>query len=247
MQLDYLLFFSVPLGTQARKDEARINKLFPESDGENLTTAFRGTSSEAISNIIIKSKTGNLLSRAVLEDLKRINTYIRFITAISSGTTVHYSDICAKYEEECFVEGGIFLDAEFLTAVDSNSVTFPEFTSTTYGTNNYASQLGGNIRTDASGRYLQSVEYILLEYVLRIDDQASEDMVNSWMDEFVIQMGEASSDYFDIAYTHLNSLDEELDKNLTGDIALFAVTIALMIIYASIATMSARSVCKRLP
>lgn len=48
------------------------------------------------------------------------------------------------------------------------------------------------------------------------------------------------SDDLDIAFGHYNSLNEELDKNVAGDILLFTLTIALMMLYAGIATFTAR-------
>ena len=49
-----------------------------------------------------------------------------------------------------------------------------------------------------------------------------------------------TSQHIDIAYGYYSSVNEELEKNLTGDITLFGGTMALMIVYAFIATFSAR-------
>jgi hypothetical protein len=48
------------------------------------------------------------------------------------------------------------------------------------------------------------------------------------------------SEKFEFAYGHYDSLDKELDENVSGDITLFAATIALMITYACVATLSYR-------
>ena len=49
-----------------------------------------------------------------------------------------------------------------------------------------------------------------------------------------------SSLELDVAYANHLSLDEELDKNINGDIALFAITFTVMLTYASVATMNIR-------
>ena len=217
-----------------------MEELFPEYGGNNVT-GFQATSYGVWAHVVVKSKTGNLLSRTVLEDVKRLDTYVKSITALADdGTTILFSDICAAFYGECSVDGDLFFNAEFLTAVDSNSVTYPEFTITTSGSENYESNIGGTITTDASGAYLRGMGYIWLKYHLSSDTQDVYDMATKWMDKFVTSMEGFSSTYFEVAYAHASSLDEELDSNVTGDIALFSVTITLMITYACCATASAR-------
>jgi hypothetical protein len=63
------------------------------------------------------------------------------------------------------------------------------------------------------------------------------------VDDFKAFMETFQSDNFDIAYSHFNSMDEELDRNIKGDITLFSITMTLMITYACVATLSSRLVC----
>ena len=217
-----------------------MEELFPEYGGNNITS-FQATSWGVWAHVVVKSKTGNLLARTVLEDVKRLDTYVRSVTALADdGTTILFSDICAAYYGECSVDGDLFFNVEFLTAVDSNSVTYPEFATTTSGSENYESNIGGIITTDDSGAYLRGMEYIWLAYHLSSDTQDVYGMATKWMEKFIKSLEGFSSDYFEVAYSHISSLDDGLDKNLTGDIALFAVTITLMITYACCATASAR-------
>lgn len=60
------------------------------------------------------------------------------------------------------------------------------------------------------------------------------------VDEFKAYMETFESANFEIAYSHFNSMDEELDKNIKGDITLFSITMSLMITYACVATLSSR-------
>ena len=214
-----------------------MDELFPEYGGNNIT-GFQFTSFGLWTHVVVKSKTGDLLSRTVLEDVKRLDTYVKSITATSDdGTPILYGDICADFYGQCYLHGDLFFSAEFLTAVDSNSVTYPEFTRPTFGSENYESRVGGTIQLDSSGAFLRGAEYVWLQYRL---NYYTTDMAALWMDKFIASMEGFSSDYFEIAYAHSYSLDDELDKNLTGDISLFVVTIALMITYACFATASAR-------
>ncbi|WAR27800.1 PTHD3-like protein [Mya arenaria] len=88
-------------------------------------------------------------------------------------------DLCARAYGACAVDGSIFWDAEFLSAVDAGT-----------------------------------------------------------MDAFARKLSSFSNDKLEIAYGHFLSLDEELDKAVNGDIALFSLTITFMITYACIATFS---------
>ena len=47
-----------------------------------------------------------------------------------------------------------------------------------------------------------------------------------------------SSPDIDIAFGHVNSVDQEIDKNVAGDIKLFAITILLMMTFACFATLT---------
>ena len=60
------------------------------------------------------------------------------------------------------------------------------------------------------------------------------------MDVFRARLSEYSSPDIDIAFGHFLSVDEELDKNVSGDIQLFAITIVLMMVYAGAATLTYR-------
>ena len=54
-------------------------------------------------------------------------------------------DICAQVNQRCAIGGDLFLDAEFLAAVDAENITYPEFESSTRGRINYAPRLGGKV------------------------------------------------------------------------------------------------------
>ena len=225
------------IGVEARTNQARMDTLFPKHGGNNVT-GFQYTSLGLWVHVVVKSNTGDLLSRIVLEDVKRLDTYVKSIIATrDDGTTILYNDICASFYGQCQIDGDLFFSAEFLTAIDSNSVTYPEFLRPTFGFENYESRVGGRIQLDSTGAYLRRAEYLWLQYHINYD---AADIAAPWMDKFISSMEEFSSDYFEVAYAHSSSLDEELDKNLTGDISLFSVTITLMITYACLATASAR-------
>lgn len=192
--------------------------------------------------VIVRAKNGNVLERETLGDIARLNIFIKNITAQTENSTlVFYSDLCAKTMLGCYSDGDIFFSRAFLRALDNETISYPLFTHV-FGTRHIASNLGGRkvVVGQGQNRYIRSAEFMRLKYPIRTDGQEYEQLSELWLEEFISKVGEISSEYFDIAFAHSNSLDEELDKNIKGDITLFSITITLMITYSCLATMSAR-------
>ncbi|XP_045201235.2 patched domain-containing protein 3-like [Mercenaria mercenaria] len=233
----------LPQGTQARHDVQRMKGLFPDLSGSNFNL-LQLLEDGAWAKVIIKSKYGNILNRTVLEEIGDMDAAIQNITAVADdGSIIRYSDICARVKNRCAVDGELFWDPEFLAAVDSNQVTYPRFTTSATGTTNFASDLGGTIVTDDTENYLSSAEFINLDYIIRTDGGRGgryQTLAGKWVDEFKAYMESVNSKNFEVAYSHFNSMDEELDKNIKGDITLFSITMTLMITYACVATTSSR-------
>ena len=208
--------------------------LFPDMAIGNVTSI--STRYGYWAHVIIRSKSGNLLTRTQLESVRDLDSYIQSLTVpYDNETDIDYSNMCLQFGSSCYVVGQLFFSAEFLTAVDSGSVPYPEF-----GTTNYEDNIGGIIQTDSTGTILKGMEYILLEYLFRFDGGENNANFTAWLTNFANKMKDVSSDHFEIAYSHVFSLAEELDKTITGDIILFIATICVMVVYACVASMSAR-------
>lgn len=230
----------LPQGTVARHDQKRVKEMFPDLSGSNFNI-LQLAADGAWAKVIIKSKYGNLLNRTVLEEIRTFNSFIQNISAVAKdGTVIKYTEICARADNRCAVDGELFWNEEFLKSVDSDQVTYPRFTTSTTGTTDYASDLGGKVVTDDSKNYLKSAEFINLDYIIRTDDRKYQDLAAIWVDAFKDHMETYTATNFKIAFSHFNSMDEELDKNIKGDITLFSITMTLMITYACVATLSSR-------
>ncbi|XP_052782471.1 patched domain-containing protein 3-like [Mya arenaria] len=229
----------LPQGSQAKMDQDLIKNTFPDLSGRNYQSLHDIYFDSFWARVIVRSKSGNLLSRTELEALRQLNSLIHSINITSeNGSTVEYSDLCARAYGSCAVDGALFWSPEFLTAVDAGIVTYPAFVSQVFGPIYYALQVGGSLEYDASG-FLTEVEYIHLSYRLRSDTN-QKDLIAKWTDTFKNRLSSYSSDVLDIAFGHFTSMDEELHRNVLGDIFWFAVTIFLMVTYACIATLSFR-------
>ena len=218
-----------------------MKNLFPDESGSNYNT-FQQATLGTWAEVIIKARNGNVLERETLRDIARLHDFVKNITALTENSTIiHYSDLCAGTLLGCHSDGDIFFTQAFLEALANGTAPYPLFTYV-FGTRHIASSLGGQKVTVGQGqnRYIRSAEFMKIKYPLRTDRPEYTELSELWLDEFVSKLGDISSEYFNIAFAHSNSLDEELDKNIKGDITLFSITITLMITYSCLATMSAR-------
>lgn len=228
-----------PIGSQARKDKDRVEELFPDLSGSHFNS-LQLTEEAKWARIIVMSKTGNMLKRAELEEVKTIAEHVLNITALYNGANIKFSDFCANVNNNCAVEGDLFWSPEFLAAVVNKNVTYPIFTSPKLGAVSYASYIADKVSLDTTGRHLTGVKFIKISFMIRTDGSTYEDMATEWVKNFNSYMEKYSSNKLDIAYGHFKSRDEELDKNVSGDITLFSITFTLMITYACVSTISGR-------
>ncbi|XP_045201241.2 patched domain-containing protein 3-like [Mercenaria mercenaria] len=231
----------LPFGTESRDDLARVDDIFSDLSGSNFNPLTVSIVDGLYARVIVRATSGNLLDKTVLEEIKTMSNFIQNIeTKNDNGSTIKFSDVCARSHSRCAVEGNIFWDEEFFKAIDNNNVTYPVFVSSSAGGQDYSSVVG-KVTLDSTGKYLTSMEFLRLGFNIRTDEDKYKVMAEKWVAEFLIRLQSyTGSDKFEFAYRHHNSLNEELDENVSGDIALFAATIAMMITYACVATLSSR-------
>lgn len=229
-----------PVGSQAWADKEKVENTFPDMTGSNFNS-LQLTEEPRWARVIVRSKAGNLLNRQELEEIKSMAEHILNITATDDdGQAIRFRDFCAVKQNLCVAEGELFWDPDFLRAVDNKKVTYPSFTTTSSGTRNYASDVGGKKTFDSSGKILTGMEYVKISFMIRTDGSYAEEKASKWADQFNKFMEQYSSTKLEVAYGHFKSRDEELDKNVSGDITLFSITMTLMITYACTSTLSSR-------
>ncbi|KAH3882821.1 hypothetical protein DPMN_006766 [Dreissena polymorpha] len=225
----------LPEGTRSWDDQATMEATFPDLSNRNYQS-IQSLSEGYYARVIVRAKSNDLLTLNALDKVQNLDDIVQGIVVYHNGQTLMFQDLCAKAHGACSLEGSIFWDADFRNAVASGNVTYPMFTSSAVGTVNYASLTGGNVKV-ANG-VLKSLEYIHLMYSLKAT--AGKELADLWVKAFKTRMEGYSSLELDVAYANHLSLDEELDKNINGDIALFAITFTVMLTYASVATMNIR-------
>ncbi|XP_056011580.1 patched domain-containing protein 3-like isoform X2 [Ostrea edulis] len=208
-----------PVNSQASKDRDYLENIYPstlEFYPHKETTAF--------SEVLILTKTrGNMLTSAFLDDVKKVDNYVRNSISITvAGTVYRFADMCAKQSGACVVSGDIFLSNDFKQMMLVNNITYPIFKETSL-----SSLLAS---PSASNGMLVSAIGVKITYYLR------NSYSDQWEKAFVAAIADVPVNVSELAYSYSSALDDELENNVGGDILFYSLTIALMMTYASIAT-----------
>ena len=229
-----------PIGSQSSKDSEKVEQTFPDLSGTNFI-GIQMPDLGRYGEVIVKPKQGNIFDTNFLNELKTFHTMLLSIsTEDENGNSVPLTDICAKSFSSCAIDGDVFVDSEFSTAANSGSVSYPYFVHSTRGPMYYEQIVGG---ADVSGGVMHSAMMLILRVNLRTDSDYYRNTAKNWQHAFQTKMQDYEATHFDISYAHSDSLSEELDKNVRGDIVFFSITFTLMITYACLATMTARCDC----
>lgn len=228
-----------PMNSQATKDEKKILDLFPDRSGDSFH-GYQMTMQRQYLTVIVKPIVGNVLNTTFLSTLNGLKNAILAITANYNEQTVNFSTICAKNLNACVIDGAVFMTADFSEGVRNKNITFPMFTLATNTPVNIELLLGG---VNVVGPYLTEATHLKLQFNLRSDTAEWVDKAHAWQAKVVDKLKEYYNANFEIAYAHTESLATEMNSNISGDIALFSVTIALMVTFACLSTFSASNDC----
>lgn len=229
-----------PIGSQSSKDSDKVRSLFPDASG-TLFLGYQMPNTGRYGEVVVKSKMGNVMSSASLTELAIFYSFLWDIsTTDESGAEVRLGDICAKAYGNCSIDGNLFVDPEFVTAASAGTVGYPFFIHSQKGPLFYEQLVGG---ASISNGVLSSAVAFMFRINLRTDSDYYIQTAKKWQVSFIEKLKIYHSSFFDIAYSHSDSLSEELNANVTGDITFFSLTFTLMITYACVATITARRNC----
>ncbi|XP_033733469.1 patched domain-containing protein 3-like [Pecten maximus] len=172
------------------------------------------------------------------EDKSGTNFYGKSITKENNdNTTLGLVNVCALRSSNCVVGGDVVFSTAFRKAMSSNTISYPLF--------NYEYLSGTFGDAQSSGGYLTSAKMVRLFFYLRQDTVTTSELSSAWEGQFIQTFGTFFSSSMDIAYSTSRSLDEELDKNVNGDVLFFALTFIMMLTYAGFATSGGNCVSDR--
>ncbi|XP_060072049.1 patched domain-containing protein 3-like [Ylistrum balloti] len=219
-----------PQNSQSKVDRAAVQAVFTEDKSATNFYSKSVIEENMYADFILKAKDGSsILTTTYVDETERIYNYIKDnVNVTSGGTSVGLTNVCALRNGNCVVEGDVVFSTAFRTAMTANTISYPLFNLESL------SSLFGDAQS--SGGVLTSAKMVKVTFFLRQDTTAATSLSEAWEDRYIEVLGTMSSSLMDIAYSTSSSLDDELEKNVQGDIMFFALTITMMLTYAGFAT-----------
>lgn len=218
----------IPTNSQAYKEKQRLHSLFYDNTEENFNP-FTLSNLGVYGEVVMKTLNGeNVLQTEYLDELLRIDDYIKRRVIVENGTgvnqTLTYHTLCAKKKGECSINGQIALMPIFRMILQHNVTKYLQYKDPQF------KYVFGNVTTNNGT--LTSATVVKLRYNLRQDSEFLP-FSKKWELNFIKELNKLESNITELAYAYSESLNHELNDNTKGDIRFFSFTFVLMMIYAS--------------
>ncbi|XP_061179563.1 patched domain-containing protein 3-like [Saccostrea echinata] len=221
-----------PMNSQAIQDRSEIRNLYGDPTDSHFRS-YQLTDFGLYGSVMIISKQKtDIKTQAYVDEINSIHNVINTSITVSdsSGTVYTYSDLSAGSDPLQAISGSTILSQAFQENLVINNVTYPFF-----GQNTLTPFLAKAVSKNGM---LTSTIGVKLQYYLKQTNASMKELSKSWEKAFVSRLENLQTNLTDIAYTFSDSLETELNKNTNSDIKLFSVTFTLMMVYASIASLT---------
>ncbi|XP_062585478.1 patched domain-containing protein 3-like isoform X2 [Saccostrea cucullata] len=220
-----------PMNSQAIQDRAEIRNLYGDPTNGNFRS-YQLTDFGLYGSVMIISKQGtDIKTQAYVDEINNIHNIINTTISVtdSAGTVYTYNDLAAGTDPLQAISGSVILSKPFQDNFVINNVTYPFF-----GQYTLSPFLAKAVSKNGM---LNSTIGVKLQYYLK-SNASMRELSKSWEKAFVSRLENLQTNLTDIAYTYSESLETELNANTNSDIKFFSVTFALMMTYASIASLT---------
>ncbi|KMY91712.1 patched domain-containing protein 3 [Drosophila simulans] len=245
-QIDPEYLFS-PIAGEGKTERAIVEQYFKV----NYTHRFnvgRITRPGRFGRVIVITKDGdeNMIRREVFQELRQLDNIIQNATTTYDGDTYTYKDNCARWENECFENDILNLDA-LMDDIEAGqlNLTFPfMFNPVTWDAHLFPVFFGGTKLTEDN--YVISVPAIQLVYFVTADTKRQDAKGAEWEETFLRVVGNAENSgqfkHISVSYFASRTLDHELEKNTKTVVPYFSSTFLLMGLFSIITCMMGDSV-----
>ncbi|EDW89794.1 patched domain-containing protein 3 isoform X1 [Drosophila yakuba] len=240
-QIDPEYLFS-PIAGEGKTERAIVEQYFKV----NYTHRFnvgRITRPGRFGRVIVITKDGdkNMIRREVFQELRQLDNIIQNATTTYDGDTYTYKDNCARWENECFENDILNLDA-LMDDIEAGqlNLTFPfMFNPVTWDAHLFPVFFGGTKLTEDN--YVISVPAIQLVYFVTADTKRQDAKGAEWEETFLRVVGNAENSgqfkHISVSYFASRTLDHELEKNTKTVVPYFSSTFLMMGLFSIITCM----------
>ena len=224
-----------PLNSRALNDRRTVRDTFNNTDNNYYNEFSRADQAQAVTVLFLSTTDSDVFSSECMAEISNVMRDVKQLSVTVDGRKVTFSDVCAKYESRCVVDGEYVLDTSFQAALAARAITYPRWTMN--GTPVDLSTTVSGVITE-NGGVLASASVLRLSFKLTQDSRL-------WQERFLDFAGGLNTTWTEVAYESPDSLSEELDKGTQGDIILFSLTITLCCVYSFIVTTGGNPVSTR--
>ncbi|XP_053687905.1 patched domain-containing protein 3 [Sabethes cyaneus] len=240
-QIDPEYLFS-PIRGEGKAERAIVENYFKV----NYTHRFnvgRITRPGRFGRVIItaKDENKNLLRRAVWEELRQLDGIIQNATVQYDGETFTYREVCARWENECFLNDILNLD-QIIDEVEAGdlNLTFPVmFNPVTWDAHVFPVFFGGTQVSEDN--IIISVPSLHLVYFATADSKKQDARGAAWEEAFLETVGYAEDNgvfkHIAVARFASRTLDHELERNTRTVVPYFGSTFLLMAVFSFLTCM----------
>ncbi|XP_068145808.1 patched domain-containing protein 3 [Drosophila tropicalis] len=240
-QIDPEYLFS-PINGEGKAERAIVEQYFKV----NYTHRFnvgRITRPGRFGRVIVIAKDGdtNMIRREIFQELRQLDNIIQNATVTYDGDTYTYKDNCARWENECFENDILNLDA-IMDDIETGqlNLTFPfMFNPVTWDAHLFPVFFGGTQLTEDN--LIISVPAIQLVYFVTADNKRQDAKGAEWEETFLKVVGNAENTgkfkHISVSYFASRTLDHELEKNTKTVVPYFSSTFLLMGLFSVITCM----------
>lgn len=177
-----------------------------------------------------------------INEINSIDAFIRekILVEDSEMRKFRHKDICALGRSGCEVVGSILLSPKFQSDFVTGNVTFPVY--------NKISMTSLLAKPASNGGIMVHTIGVRLRYYLRQNTTNASKLSKDWTKVFIKTMKTFNTNLTEIAFSHSDSLSEELDNIKESATIYFIITLLIMVVYALIssATFNCNNVANRM-
>ncbi|XP_062562304.1 patched domain-containing protein 3 [Armigeres subalbatus] len=191
--------------------------------------------------IVSKDEDKNLLRSEVWKELRQLDGIIQNTTVHYDGDTFTYRDMCARWENECFLNDILNLD-QIIGEVEAGelNLTFPVmFNPVTWDAHVFPIFFGGTQVSEDN--IIISVPSLQMVYFVTADSKRQDARGAAWEDAFLDAVGYAEDNgvfkHIAVARFASRTLDHELERNTRTVVPYFSSTFILMALFSVVTCM----------
>ncbi|KAL8598568.1 hypothetical protein ACOMHN_051356 [Nucella lapillus] len=205
---------NLPRDSQAFKDQARVQSLFPDHTGDHYD-ALELNEDQIMGSIIFTATAqrhnASIYDDDVIEEIRQVIADIKtHVTIQEDGVTLKYEDLCGRRHNACVVTGERLLAPQFNKMRKMGILSYPKWKLPTTG-----DTVDLSFALADSDSQLQRVGVVRVTFKLRHDRQPK---VFLWEEAFVDFMKTLKTNTTEFVFSASSSVSRELEESFYADV-----------------------------